>query len=139
MAVPRRIPVAFDAVFPAGAFVVGVDPVNAYEKIKAGIVDTQQRDEENGEPVWQVKVVDGDPAARSTEVKVRMVAPVQPMPPDVLPGTPFRPVEFDSLTVTPYMDRRSPDRPRVAFSLRAGGMRAPGTIPGRRGGSGAAA
>ena len=35
---------------------------------------------------------------------------------------PFRPVEFDGLTVTPYVDDK---RGRVAYSYRATGMRAP--------------
>ncbi|ETA03997.1 hypothetical protein CcI6DRAFT_00521 [Frankia sp. CcI6] len=137
MAVPRRIPVAFSTVFPAGAFVVGVEPVNDYDKIKSGAADPQQRDEETGQPMWAVRVVDGDPEARTTEMKVRMIAAVQPVPPDLLPGTPFRPVEFDQLTVLPYIDRRVADRPRVAYSLRAGSMRAPGTV--RRGNAGVAA
>ena len=44
---------------------------------------------------------------------------------------PFRPVEFDGLTVTPYVDDK---RNRVAYSFRATGMRAPqpGARHGRR-------
>lgn len=139
MAVPRRIPAAFDAVFPAGAFVVGVDPVNDFDKVRAGVADAQQRDEETGELVWQVKVIDADPAARTNEVKIRMTAAVQPVPPDLLPGTPFRPVEFDGLSITPYIDRRNAERPKIAYSLRAANMRPPGTMPGRRSGPAAAA
>ncbi len=139
MAVPRRIPVAFGVVFPVGAFVVGVDPVNDFDKVRAGVADAQQRDEETGDLVWQVKVIDADPAARSNELKIRMTAAVQPVPPDLLPGTPFRPVEFDGLSLTPYIDRRNTERPKIAYSLRASDMRAPGAGNGRRPGPAVAA
>ncbi|KLL09566.1 plasmid replication, integration and excision activator, partial [Protofrankia coriariae] len=36
MAVPQRIPVAFTDVFPHGAYVLGVEPVNDFDKAKAG-------------------------------------------------------------------------------------------------------
>jgi len=44
---------------------------------------------------------------------------------------PFRPVEFEGLTVTPYVeelgrDRNGNVRTRVAYSFRARGVRAPG-------------
>ncbi|SNQ51653.1 Plasmid replication, integration and excision activator [Frankia canadensis] len=139
MAVPRRIPLAFGVVFPVGAFVVGVDPVNDFDKVRAGVADAQQRDEETGDLVWQVKVIDADPDARTNEVKIRMTAPVQPVPPDLLPGTPFRPVEFDGLSITPYIDRRNAERPKIAYSLRASGMRAPAALNGRRPAPGVAA
>ena len=41
-------------------------------------------------------------------------------------GVPFRPVELDGLTITPYVANVTSDRPRLAFSYRATGMRAPG-------------
>jgi hypothetical protein len=69
-----------------------------------------------------VRVMDADPAARTSEVKVKMTAPVQPVPPEPMPGTPFRPVEFEGLTVTPYVDT-SRARPRQGLSLRAAEMR----------------
>jgi hypothetical protein len=40
-------------------------------------------------------------------------------------GLPFAAVEFEGLTVTPYVDESSA-RPRVAYSIRASGMHAPG-------------
>ena len=40
-------------------------------------------------------------------------------------GLPFRPVEFEGMTVMPYVDD-SGRRPRVAYSLRARGIKAPG-------------
>ena len=75
------------------------------------------------------------------EVTVKIAARHQPIPPEAAAGVPFRPVEFDGLTVTPYVNE-SGGRPRVAYSLRATGMRAPHTgarpTP-RAGGSDAAA
>ncbi len=48
---------------------------------------------------------------------------MQPVPPEAVGGLPFRPVEFEGLTVTPYVDDK---RNRVAYSLRARAMHAPG-------------
>jgi hypothetical protein len=59
-------------------------------------------------------------------VTVKIAARVQPVPPEAAQGVPFRPVEFDGLTVTPYVNE-SGGRPRVAYSLRASGLRAPAT------------
>jgi hypothetical protein len=138
MAVPQRIPVRFEDVFPHGAFVLGVTAVNDYERAQSGAADPQERDKDTGERVWSVRVVDADPEVRTSEVKIKISAPVQPVPPDPLPGTPFRPVEFDGLTVTPWVDTNG-SRPRQAYSLRAKGMRPVGNA--RRGatGTGAAA
>ncbi|WP_224387528.1 hypothetical protein [Pseudonocardia sp. ICBG1293] len=63
-----------------------------------------------------MSVLDADPEARRSEktVVVKIAA-----------GLPFRPVEFDELTVTPYVQETG-GRPRVAYSFRAAGMRAPG-------------
>jgi hypothetical protein len=46
-----------------------------------------------------------------------------------MPGAPFRPVEFDGLTATPYVATTSTGRSRLAWSFRATGMRAPGRVP----------
>ena len=55
---------------------------------------------------------------------VKILAPVQPVPPEAAAGMPIRPVEFDGMTVTPYLNENG-GRPRVAYSLRATGMRSP--------------
>jgi hypothetical protein len=130
MAVPTRIPVHFDDVFPAGAFVLGVEAASDYDKVKANLPDVQARDKDTGERVWVVRVLDADPAARQAEVKVKITAEVQPVPPDAMPGTLFRPVVFEGLTVTPWVDT-SGSRPRQGFALRASAMQAVGT-PARR-------
>ena len=126
MAVQTPIAVRFDDVFPAGAYVLAVEAAQDFDKIRAGVADSQVRDKDSGERVWTVRVLDADPEARTSEVKVKVVAPVQPVPPDTTGGTPFRPVEFDGLTLTPYVkEAAGGGRPRVAYSLRASVMRAP--------------
>lgn len=86
--------------------------------------------------------MDLDPEAgkfgRSTEVKVKVVAPQQPVPPpSTVPGYPPA-VEFEGLTLTPYVDsqrckpgRSSGDcRSRMAYSLRATAARPASVVPG---------
>lgn len=127
MAVQLPIPIRFEDVFPAGAYVLGVEPINDFEQVKAGLVDPQQRDKTTGERLWAVRVLDADPESRKgqAEVAVKIAAPVQPVPPEAVAGSPFRPVEFDGLALMPYVDTNK-TRPRLAFSIRATAMRAPG-------------
>ncbi|UWZ35741.1 hypothetical protein Drose_32325 [Dactylosporangium roseum] len=133
-----KIPVPFDYVFPNGALFLGVDKLVNFDKLRDA--DNQARDE-HGVRLWVVKVMDQDPEAgkfgRSTEVKVKIAAPHQPIPPEGigLPGGIIvTPVEFTDMTVTPYNDStgckgdRNPHkcRARLAWSIRAGAMVAPG-------------
>jgi hypothetical protein len=120
MAIKGAIPVAFAAVFPFGAFAKSVAPVADFEASKGG-AKVQARDKVTGLPVWAVSVVDGDPDAVEATVKIKVAADAEPELPDALPGLPFRPVEFDGLTVTAYLNQSN----RVAFSYRASGLRAP--------------
>ncbi|WP_162453869.1 plasmid replication, integration and excision activator [Phytoactinopolyspora mesophila] len=110
MALQGAIPVEFGAVFPHGAFVIG--EVTAEADFDASTKDNrvQKRDKVSGLPVWQVPVMDADPDARKgqRELTVKIAAEVQPVPPEILNGTPFRPVEFEGLTVTPYVDTNGP-------------------------------
>ncbi|WP_103382861.1 plasmid replication, integration and excision activator [Pseudonocardia dioxanivorans] len=127
MAIKSRFAVSMGDVFPHGAFVVSeVEPVRDFDKSSAGR-PVQQLDKETGLPVWSVSVLDADPEARRADktVAVKIAATQQPVPPEAAAGLPFRPVEFDGLTVTPYVAENG-GRPRVAYSLRATGMRAPG-------------
>jgi len=126
VAVQLPVPVRFEDVFPAGAYVLGVEPINDFDAVKAGVADPQQRDKTTGERLWAVRVLDADPASRKgqAEVAVKIAAPMQPVPPEAAAGTPFRPVEFDGLALMPYVDA-SKSRPRLAFSIRATAMRAP--------------
>ncbi|WP_239336792.1 plasmid replication, integration and excision activator [Frankia sp. CiP3] len=139
MAVPQRIPVRFEDVFPHGAYVLGVEPVNDFDKVKAGVADPQERDKITGVLVWAVRVMDADPNARagSAEVKVKIPAPVQPVPPEPVAGTALRPVEFEGLTVMPWVNRFGPT-PKLGLALRAKGMRPVGAA-GRRVADGRAA
>lgn len=133
MAIQGAVPVAHSVVFPNGAYVVGeVTALEDFDAAKAAresgtAMDTQVRDKQSGLRVWQVRVIDADDLARKgqVEVTVKIAAEVQPVPPETAAGLPFRPVEFDNLTVTAYVDTTRV-RPRVAWSLRASGMHAPG-------------
>lgn len=124
MAINGRFYVAMDDVFPHGAYVVSeVEPVRDFDK------STRERpvqaiDKESGLPVWSVSVLDADPQCRKSDktVTVKIAAQYQPVPPAPVGGLPFAEVEFDLLTVTPYVDDK---RGRVAYSLRAREMRAP--------------
>ena len=126
MAIQNKFPVAMGDVFPHGAFIVSeVEPVRDFDQSAPGR-PVQQNDKESGLPVWSVSVLDADPEARRSDktVTVKIAATHQPVPPEAAAGLPFRPVEFDGLTVTPYVQENG-SRPRVAYSFRAAGMRAP--------------
>lgn len=127
MALQGAFKVAFGEVFPYGAFVVSeVEPVRDFDQSKTRGVPVQQRDKATGEPLWVVEVLDADPQAREKTVKVKIASPVQPVPPLAAEGVPFRPVEFEGLTVTPYLKESGNGRARVAYSFRAAGMKAVG-------------
>jgi hypothetical protein len=122
MAVQGPIPVSFDLPFPEGAFLHGEPgPMRDYERSTAERF-VQAVDKHTGELLWGVDVIDADPQARAKTVRVKIAAPYQPVPPESVPGMPFRPVEFEGLTLTPYVDSNSG---RLAYSFRATGMRAP--------------
>ncbi|MEV5750924.1 plasmid replication, integration and excision activator [Actinoallomurus sp. NPDC052308] len=121
MALQGPIPVDFGFVFPHGAFIrCEVEPVRDFDKSTKDN-PVQARDKETGERVWQVEVIDADPAAKGS-VKVKLFGEHQPVPPAPPAGFPFAAVEFDGLTVTPYVDSKSN---RLAYSFRAKAMRDP--------------
>src|SRR5689334_23227227 len=133
MAIQQRIPVAFESVFPAGAYMVGeVEALEDYDALVAAKNagkepgDIQLRDKVTGMRVWQIRVVDADPEARKgeTELVVKIAADVQPVPPPMMDGLPFRPVVFEGLTLTAWTDE-SRSRPKVAWSIRASGLTGP--------------
>jgi len=137
MAIPNaiKVPVPFDYVFPNGAMFLGVEPVMDFDR--RGQADDQARDKDTGERLWVVKVVDMDPEAgkfnRTNEVKVKIAAPVQPVPPaSRVPGYPPV-VEFTDLTLTPYVDSQrckgaDKCRARQGWSLRASGITEPTAV-----------
>ena len=130
MAVQGRFKQEHGDVFPHGALGIKLDALNDYEKVKAGVQDPQQRDKDTGERIWLFRGIDNDPDARSSEVKVKIVADVMPpMPGEPIPGTNLYPVEFEGLTVTPYVEETKSGFTRVAYSLKATGVREPQSKP----------
>ncbi|MCD0451946.1 plasmid replication, integration and excision activator [Actinocorallia sp. API 0066] len=121
MAVQGPFKVAFGDVFPHGAYVKGgVEPVRDFDKsTKEHFV--QARDKETGEPVWQIEVIDADPESKGS-LKVKIVAPVQPVVPEAPAGFPFIPVLFEGLSVTPYVNSANN---RLAYSLKAKAINSP--------------
>ena len=113
------IPVAFDFVLPAGAYAESVEPVRDFDASKPGTAGVQARDKLTGHPLWTVNVYDPDPQARTKALKVKIAAPVQPVLPEAVGGMPFRPVEFDGMTVTPYVNEKG----RLAYCYRATAIR----------------
>ena len=85
--------------------------------------------EANGLPLWVIEVINPDPDTRQRTVKVKVAAQAQPVLPAGPAGSPFVPVEFTGLTVTPYVTQAG----RLAYSLKAAGVRAPGRPSGRPG------
>src|SRR3954447_1181037 len=129
MAVQGPFKVEFGELFPHGLGVVGaVGPVVDFDA-STKERKVQARDKDTGLPVWSVDVMDFDPDARERTFKVKIAAPVQPVPPEALDGLPVRPVVLDGLTVTPYLKDVGNGRSRIAYSLRAAGMHAPGKAP----------
>jgi hypothetical protein len=129
MAIKGAIPMRTEDVFPMGCFVVGeVAQMRDFDKSTREQA-VQAVDRDTGELVWVVDVIDADPDAREKTMRVKITAPVQPVPPETAPGVPFRPVEFDGLTATPYVSTTASGRGRLAWSLRATAMRAPKGAP----------
>ncbi|MEV6865732.1 plasmid replication, integration and excision activator [Streptosporangium subroseum] len=125
MALQGPIPVTFDMVFPHGCYIVGeVEPVKDFDASTNGRF-VQSRDKSTGEPMWQVAVMDADPTVKPGQktVAVKILTPIQPVPPAPMPGLPFTPVEFDHVTVTPYVNGTG----RLAYSIKVRAMRAPRT------------
>ncbi|MBV9208800.1 MAG: plasmid replication, integration and excision activator [Actinobacteria bacterium] len=138
MAVLGPFPVEFGAVFPSGAYAAGtVEMVRDFEKSKGDLV-IQQADKATGLPLWVIEVIDANPEARQRTVKVKVATQYQPVLPDAPPGSPFVPVEFEGLQATPYVDasrckakETGKCGARLAYSLKATGVRAPTRLSSR--------
>jgi len=128
-----KIPVPWEYVAPHGAMCLSVEPATDFDK--RGQDDDQLRDKDTGQRVWLVKVLDLDPEAgkfgATKELKVKVVADHQPVPPtSMVPGYPPL-VEFTDVTLTPYVDSQkckgngSKCRARQAWSIRASGLTQP--------------
>jgi hypothetical protein len=127
MAMARRFKISHDEVFPFGAYLVAeVGPVFDFDRSTKDN-KVQQVDKDSGLPLWSVEVLDADPDAgkKSKTVTVKIAARVQPVPPDALPGLPFRPVVFQGLSALPYIDDAGKFS-RIVWSFKAEAMTAPG-------------
>jgi hypothetical protein len=123
-----RLPVGMAEVFPAGCCLVPDSITEAQDWDETTRARTPSVDKITGKRVWHVRVIDLDPSleGRSREVAVKIAADRMPVPPT---RQPFEPVEFEGLTVTPYVDTsrcqgRGRCTARMAFSLRASGLKA---------------
>jgi hypothetical protein len=107
VAVRNRIPVDPEAVFPAGIMVLGVEPVNDFDKVRAEAADKQEIDSDSGLRVWLVRGVDLDIAnlrKGQAEIGIKMLAAQQPVPPAASGSIQLPIVDFAGLTVTPWVD-----------------------------------
>jgi hypothetical protein len=114
-----RFAVSNQDVFPHGCHLL---PDSITEAVDYDVATKTRRpavDKVTGKRVWQCRVQDMDPdlAGRSRETVVKILADHAPVPPT---RTLFEAVEFDGLQVTPYVT----DRGRLAYSLRATGIKA---------------
>ena len=104
-----------------------VEPVFEFTDGKRS--EHQKVDENTGLRMWSVPVLDGDPELKGANkaVKVTLLAEVQPVPPDALPQVPMelRPVEFEGVTAVAYCAEVMKGRFKVAWSIKARGMKAP--------------
>lgn len=147
MGMPRRVMVRFGEAFPFGLYAVGpVEPEADFERsTRENLV--QARDKETDQLVWKVEVLDpdGDVKKADRTFTVRLLAEVQPVLPESLPGLPFTPIELEGMTASPWVDTRSctgPEggkghrcRARQGWSFRAIGVKAPKNQPGAQVGS----
>jgi hypothetical protein len=126
----------FEYAFPNGALFRGVQPATDFD-LRGKVADDQARDKESGLRIWQVTLLDLDPqAARFGRdvVKVKVIADQQPVPPaSTVPGYPAA-VELVDLVLVPWVDdskctNNGRCRARLAYSMRASGLRAPATTP----------
>ena len=140
-----RLPVSHDEVFPSGALVMGVEPMLKFQSgdDKArGVPAQPETDKISGLPMFAVTVID-QAAERKADavVTVKIAAQHQPVPPEAIPRHEPAPGRSSrALTLTPWIDdkacRSNPGerhkcRARLAYSLRASGMKPVNTGTGR--------
>jgi hypothetical protein len=101
MAIPGgyRFRVPFDDVFPQGCYVMSVERARDYNNGKP----KDAVDAVSGKPVYAVQVTDPSARGKNTGQVVKMAVDVQPVPPEAIPGTPFRPAVFTDMSATPYV------------------------------------
>ena len=98
MAMQKRMKVAHEDVFPAGAFLKGaVEPVLDFNAPQLPDGSRQQQvDKDTGKLLWQATVLDADEEAgkKDTAISVKFVGSVRPVPPENKTSFPWTPVEF---------------------------------------------
>jgi hypothetical protein len=124
MAIEGRINVRHEDVFIQPVLLLSVDPVEDFDKKRAGVEDPQERDKTTAMRLWSVSVLDPTAQQGKREIKVKIAADVQPVPANGL----MAPVEFEGLQVIPYLDSNR-TKPRVAIAYRAVGFRSVRTAP----------
>ena len=114
-----RFSVGMADVFPDGCYLVPGSISEAQDYDEKTKTRSPAKDKVTGSRVFQCRVVDMDPEleGRSRETVVKILTDYQPVPPG---RAPFELVEFEHLTVTPYVN----DKNRMAYSLRATGLKA---------------
>lgn len=130
MAVPygMRFAIAFDDLFPQGAFLMGdIQPLAEYQsqEDKARNRPVRPRiDEQTGKRLYRATIA--DPSAekeRDKSIAVEIAADVQPVPPETIGNLPFRPVVLEGLTVQPRAET-SGQAKWITWVVRASGLRA---------------
>jgi hypothetical protein len=129
MAIKGAIPVAFDDVFPHGAFVSGeVEKVKDWERSTAKEfvqAEVEAMDPGSGEvvrlPAWSVSILDGDPREKADPVTVQILARHQPVLPEAAAGVPFRPVVLEGMVIEAIVNRDKCKAPWDGRQHRCGG------------------
>jgi hypothetical protein len=101
MAIPGgyRFRVPFDDVFPQGCYVMSVERAKDYNNGKP----KDAVDPVSGKPVYAIQVTDPSAKGKNTGQVVKMAVDAQPVPPEAIPGTPFRPAVFTDMSAVPYV------------------------------------
>jgi hypothetical protein len=143
MAIKGAIPVAFDDVYPHGAFGSGeVEKVKDWDRSSAKEfvqAEVEAMDPGSGEvvrlPAWSVVILDGDPTEKADPVVVQVLSRHQPVLPEPVAGLPFRPVVLEGMVIEAVVNRDKCKAPwdgrqhrcgaRVAYKVWARGIRSP--------------
>src|SRR4051794_34782067 len=111
-----------DEAFPHGLYALGV--AQAMEFHGKDKPSTPTRDKVTNELVWNVACIDRDPDTRQKQITVKVLAAHCPtLPEEIVPDSGIRPVAFEGLQVTAYVDSKTD---RLAYSFRATGVVAQG-------------
>lgn len=124
----KRFEVPFDEAFPEGLYLVGeITPLTEYQSQEDRARNRPVRprtDEATGLNLYRGTFA--DPSAekdREKSITVEFAAKVQPVPPEAIPGLPFRPVVLEGLTVQPRAEAVGQAK-WITWVYRATGMRA---------------